>query len=190
MNKIKQLKKSKNLTLLEVYNLLCDYNFKYEQAQKRISKKDFKEYTFLLWLKDKLLKKECKELLQADKKIGYCPKIPHKKTRCNNDKYEIYKRQRNNAPYYYDYFGLDVDYKKPPKKIKFLKQVKTKKYENNLKILPKKEVIKTNDNFYQDIKKECEPYIKTLLNNGYDLQYIDDYIKQHSFNVLSLTDFI
>ena len=33
MNKIEQLKKCKNLTLLQVYAMLCEYNYKYEKTK-------------------------------------------------------------------------------------------------------------------------------------------------------------
>ena len=135
MNKIEKLKKSKNLTLLEVYNLLCDYNYKYKKSQERISKKDFREYTFLLWLKNKLLQKECNELLQASKKINTSNiksiTQVHNKVKCNNDKMRLYKLWRNDCPYYIDFFGLDVDYTKR----KYIKKNKTKKQKGNTKIV-------------------------------------------------------
>lgn len=181
--------KKQKLSLQEVSFLLDD--IKRKNLGKKISKKDYKQFMWLTWLYSKLIKQEAKQLLQVDKnKIGHCPSIPHKHTRCNNDKYELYQREKNDTSYYIDYYGLDVDYTKPRKTNK--KQLKkvNKKYENNLKLLPKIEKVKTTDKFYQDIKKECEPYIKMLINSGYSLQYIDDYIKTHSFGVFNLTDFI
>ena len=100
-----------------------------------------REYNFLAWLYKKLIYSEVVALKDVIKnKIGNCPKIPHKKTRCNNEKFYMYKRERNESNYYYDIFGLDIDYAKKHYVPKAKKE--NKKEDKILNEITKKELIK------------------------------------------------
>ena len=195
MNKIKQLKKSKNLTLNEIIFLIEDYETK--NQNKKISKKDYKELMFLYWLYKKTIHNEALQLNYAIKnKIGSCPSIPNLKTYCNNDKNKIAHIEKNQTNFgvkkiFQNLYITTYEHPQKQNKTKNKKQVIVKKnFNNDIKEVEIKKNKTKQDNFYQDIKNEVLPYIQTLLNNGYDLQYIDNYIKENSFGVLSLADFI
>ena len=195
MSKIEQLKKCKNLTLMEVYNLLCNYNYKYEQTQKRISKKDFKEYTFLTWLYNKLIHNEANILQNIDNnKIGILPKIPNLKTYCNNDKNKIAHREKNQTTYGVKRIFQNLyitTYEKP------LKQNKTK---NKKQVIIKKnfndDIIKKQNNiqpFDDVIKRENETAHKLfnkLVKRGYSYGQAIEKINNNSSTQYNILEFI
>ena len=191
---VKQFK-AKDLTLVEVYNLLCDYNRKYEQSQERITKKDFKEYTFLLWLKDRLLKKEVSILQDVYKnKIGYCPSIPNLKTYCNNDKIKIAKREKNKTSYGVKKIFQNLyvtTYEKPLKqnKIKTKKQVIIKKNFDN-DIVEKQNNVKPYDNIIKQENNTAHKLFDRLVKSGYSYGQAIDKLNSDNATQHSILEFI